>query len=312
MNSGNEHLKDTKNFHFTLTLTLSPTTMAGSFILGQAAFTDGTKSAKSLSSYMAKEKGPSHQEAIFLIINTKIYLTKIKDYTPRIIPLSKGLDKLENKSILLVTKDPSLPYRDALTKKDSPTEDIFNQIYTLTKLKHISRDPKKLTKLFKEFDIIVADNRVHKFLPDILGTRFYVKNKKIPYMVQMARPDKDAKLMKGKKSTKLKDDRCEPEYVRYQMKSIVRNASYIPSATGTCISVKIGYSNWKSEDILANANDVLKYLIEPKFLPVGGLLRTNKNLVSVHVKTSESISLPVFKPTEQKKDDDDYDSDLDF
>jgi ribosome biogenesis protein UTP30 len=286
--------------------------MVSSFILGQSALADGTKSAKSLASHIGKENGPTHHEAVYLIINTKIYLTKIKDYTPRIIPLSKGLDKLENKSVLLVTKDPSLPYRDALTKKDSPTEDVFNQIYTLTKLKHISKDPKKLTKLFKEFDIIVADNRVHKFLPDILGARFYVKNKKIPFMVQMAKPDKDARLSKGKKSTKLKDDRCEPEYVRYQMKSIVRNASYVPSATGTCISVKIGYSDWKPEELLTNANDVIKYLVEPKFLPVGGLLRTPKNLVSVHIKTSESISLPIFKQKEDIKEEDDDDSDLDF
>lgn len=287
--------------------------MPSTFILGKEAFAEGKKSAKALSSHITKEKGAEHLEPIFLIINTKIYLTKVKDYTPRIIPLSKGLDKLENKSILLVTKDPSLPYRDALTKKDSPTEDVFNQIYTLTKLRHISKDPRKLTNLFKEFDIIVADNRVHKFLPDILGARFYVKNKKIPYMVQMAKPDKDAKLVKGKKSAKLKDDRCEPDYVRYQMKSIVRNTSYIPSATGTCISIKIGYSNWKPEEIMTNANDVLKYLIEPKFQPVGGLLRTTKNLVSIHIKTSESISLPVLqKEVEKENEEDDDDSDLDF
>lgn len=286
--------------------------MSSPFILGSNALFDGKKSVKSLSNHISQEKGQNHHEAIYLIINTKIYLTKTKDYTPRIIPLSKGLDKLETKSVLLITKDPSVPYREALTKKNSPTEDVFNQIYTLTKLKLLSKDPKKLSKIFKEFDLIVADNRVHKFLPTILGARFYVKNKKIPFMVQMSKPDKDAKLVKGKKSTKLKDDRCEPEYVRYQMKSIVRNTSYIPPANGTCISIKVGYTDWKAQEVLTNIDDVLSYLIDSKFQPVGGLLRTPKNLVSVHVKTSESISLPIFKQEEIKGDEDEYDSDLDF
>lgn len=286
--------------------------MNSSFILGNDSKIESVKAIKSLVKHSILEKGKDHKQAIYLIINTKVQLTRVKDYTPRIIPLTNKLDKLDEKSILLITKDPSTPYRTLLTEKNSPTEDVFNQIYTLTKLKSISKDPKKLYKLFKEFDIIVADNRVHKFLPEVLGAQFYVKNKKIPFMVQMAKPDPNAQLTKGKKSHKLKDDRCEPHYVKNQMKAIARNTSYIPPANGNCLSIKVAYSNWKTEDILTNINDVLQYLIDPKYLPVGGLMKSVKNLHSAHIKTSESIGMPIYKQKEKVEVEEEDNSDFDF
>ncbi|KAK7681255.1 hypothetical protein QCA50_015642 [Cerrena zonata] len=158
-------------------------TGSSKFILGRSAEKTGKKSIQGKISYIKK-----------------------KDYTPRVIPVTHKLDKLENKSILLITKDPSTPYRKALTEKDSPTEDVFNRIYTLTKVKLIAANPKNCVRLYKEYDIVVADHRVHKFLPNILGATFYEKNHKVPFMVQMARPSADANLVKGKKSTKLKDE----------------------------------------------------------------------------------------------------------
>ncbi|KAK6203175.1 ribosomal protein L1/ribosomal biogenesis protein [Scheffersomyces amazonensis] len=280
-----------------------------SFILGDKSYAQGKKSLKALKNQF------SNPTTIYLSINIKITIVRTKDYTPRIIPITHKLDKVENKSVLLITKDPSTPYRDALTAKDSPTEDVFNQIFTLTKLKSIARDPKKVYKLFKEYDIVVADNRVHKFLPTILGGQFYIKNKKVPYMIQMAKPsaESQAQLVRGKKSTKLKDDRCEPKYVKQQMKAIVGNTSYIPSSSGNCLFIRVGSTEWPIEHILHNINDVLQYLIDTKYGPVGGVLKSIDNLGNIHIKTSESISLPLYTPTEITNDDEDDDnSDYDF
>ncbi|ODV79829.1 uncharacterized protein CANTADRAFT_10679 [Suhomyces tanzawaensis NRRL Y-17324] len=285
--------------------------MSGEFILGPDAYKAGRKSLKSLVSHSRDQNGPDAHEPVFVIINTKIQLAKAKDYTPRIIPITHKLSKLETKSVLLVTKDPSTPYRDALQKKESPTEDVFNQIYTLAKLKSLSRDPKKLYKLFKEFDIVVSDHRVHKFLPNILGSTFYVKNKKVPFMIQMAKPDPDAKLTVGKKSTKLKDDRCEPKYVRAQMKAIVGNTYFIPPVNGNCLSIKVGYTSFSDKELIQNIDDVLQYLVQEKFQPVGGLLRSTSNIGGVYVKTGDSISLPVLV-AEKKEEEEEADSDFDF
>lgn len=262
------------------------------FCLGKDAEKEASRAVAALVAHSSGKEAP---EPIYLILNTTKPMVRKKDYTPRIIPLTNRIDKIQNKSVLLITKDPSTPYRQPLTEKDSPTEDVFNQIYTLTKVKTLAKDPRKLTAMFKEFDIIVADNRVHKFLPDILGPQFYVKNKKIPFMVQMARPsaESQAQLAKSKNSTKLKDDRCEPKYVHAQMRAIARNTYFLPSALGTCTSIVVGKTNMNASEIVANIHDTIYYLVDPKKLPVGGLLGSTKNIVSVHVKTSESVSMPI-------------------
>lgn len=288
--------------------------MPGLFILGDAAQTEGKKSLQGLIHHIKKEKGANNHEPIFVVISSKVTYIKDKDYTPRIIPVTHKLEKVENKSVLLVTKDPSTPYRIPLTEKDSPTEDVFNQIYTLNKLKLVTKSPKQLYKLFKEFDIVVADDRIHKFLPGILKAQFYEKNKKVPYMIQMARPaPPEIEVINKKKVIVKKDERCEPKYVKAQMKSIVGFPSYIAPANGTSVTIKVGFTDWTVDKLIDNIDDVLKYLIEPKFAPVGGILKSLDNVVSVHVKTSESVSLPVLQAStiENKSDDDNY-SDFDF
>ncbi|ODV65496.1 ribosomal protein L1 [Hyphopichia burtonii NRRL Y-1933] len=287
-------------------------TGSSKFILGRSAEKTGKKSIQGLVNHIAKEKGSSHHEPIYIVINSKISYIKKKDYTPRVIPVTHKLDKLENKSILLITKDPSTPYRKALTEKDSPTEDVFNRIYTLTKVKLIAANPKNCVRLYKEYDIVVADHRVHKFLPNILGATFYEKNHKVPFMVQMARPSADANLVKGKKSTKLKDENCDPKYVRNQLKSIVGNVSFNPPANGTCATIKVGFSDWDTRHIMTNIHDVVDYLTNAKFAPVGGLLRSLDNIISAHLKTSESASLPFMEIKENKESDKEDYSDFDF
>ncbi|EGW33053.1 uncharacterized protein SPAPADRAFT_137812 [Spathaspora passalidarum NRRL Y-27907] len=280
------------------------------FLLGKDVYSQGKKSLKSLCKHQQTLANPI--VPIFLIIDIKINLVRNKDYIPRIIPLTHKLDEPGNKSIVLITKDPSTAYRNTLTAKDCPTEDTFNQILSLTKLKSFAKDPRKLTRLFKENDIIVADNRVHKFLPNILGATFYVKNKKVPFMVQMAKPSATAQLVKSKKSNKLKDERCDPKYVYKQIESIVGNTSYIPSDNGTCLSFKIGYTNWEESDLLANINDIISYMTDAKYLPVGGTLKNVSNIGSVHVKTGESVSLPVVTASAEEATGDDQDDDSDF
>lgn len=281
-----------------------------SFALGEDARQKGLRSVRALISHVSLKSDRSSEEPIYVIITSKTPLARKKEYVPRIIQLTHKLDELTNKSILLVTKDPSTPYRQPLTEKGSPTEDTFNQIYTLTKLKSLAKDPKKITKCFREFDIVVADNRVHKFLPHILGGQFYIKNKKLPFMVQMARPDPRAALTKTQ-NNKLKDDRCEPKYVQKQMRAIAENTFFHLTSKGNCMSIKVGYTSWKPQQVIDNINDVLSYLTDTKYAPVGGQLKQT-NIHSIVVKTSESISLPVVEAeiAEQKEEDDD--SDFDF
>lgn len=275
------------------------------FKLGTPLLNDTKKSVKALKAHILNES--QSPQPVYFTINVKRPLAKLKDYTPRVIPITNALDKLENKSVLLVTKDPSTPYRNLLTEKDSPTEDVFNQIFTLTKLKRMALNHRKISNLFKEFDVVVADHRVHKFLPEILGVQFYQRNKKLPFVIQMAPPDPNAKLVKTSKSHKLKDERCEPKYVKGQMNSIAKNTFCIIPANGTFMSIKIGYSDWNTDKLITNINDVLVYLLEKRY-PSGGFL-TKSMIESIHIKTSESISLPIYKYVEEPESESDTDLD---
>lgn len=284
------------------------------FKLGSEAHANGTKAVRALhafSSSLSTALAPPG-EPLYLIIDVTHPLVTLKDYIPRIIPVPHPLGSLDNSSVLLITKDPSTPYRRALSDPRAPTATVFNNICTLTKVRALVKDTNKAKKLFKENDLVVADVRVHKFLPGILGARFYIKNKKIPYMIQMARPRHDAELVKGKHLQKLKDERCEPKYVYKQLQHIARGATFIPPANGTCLSIKIGFSGWPVENVMENINTVITYLTDEKHRPVGGIIREMSHIKSVHLKTSGSASMPLIASSLLKKEEEEIDSDFDF
>lgn len=282
-----------------------------SFLLGDEARENAKRSIKALRAHTLKkheellfqaEEAPSEAakiapatEPVHLVLNTKIHLVKTKDYTPRIIPITHKLSKIDGKSIALIARDGS--YRQPLTEKGSPTEDLFNDIIPYVKAKLMGNNPKSLLRLFKENDIIVGDARIYKHLPDILKAQFYAKNKKVPFKILMALP------VPGKKTHGRTDQLCEPKYVRAQLKSIVGNTSFIPPAGGTCVSIVVGYTDWKVSEILTNINDVISYLVEEKYRPVGGLLHSVDNLHSVLIRTKHSVALPVLKKKEQEQEE---------
>lgn len=276
-----------------------------SFLLGNDAREEAKRSIKGLVAHVrnSAEDPAHHHEPLYLVLNTKIFLVKEKDYTPRIIPVTHKLHKIDEKTILLIARD--LSYREEFTKKDLPTEDLFHQIIPFQKIKLIAHSQKGLLRLFKENDIVLADNRVHSKLPDILGAQFYGKNKKVPFKVQMAKP------LPGRRTQGKVDQLCDPKYVRGQIKAILGNTYFIPPANGNCIHIVIGYLDWKVSEILTNINDVISYLIDDKYLPVGGLLHKVENLHSVLIKTSTSVALPIMKKREEKAEESDL-SDLDF
>ncbi|KAI5966218.1 uncharacterized protein KGF55_000527 [Candida pseudojiufengensis] len=287
--------------------------MSADFILGPHALSQTKKSLKALNSHQKVDENSS-SSPIYLTINIKIKLIKQKDYKSRIIPLTYKVDKVENKSILLITKDPSNVYREALIQKDSPTEDSFNEIISLKKLKSLSKNSKNLIKLYKENDLIVCDFRIFKFLPDILGSIFYLKNKKIPFMIQMNKPNPNIQLPKSRQG-KIKDNQCDPRYVQLQLESIIGNTSFIPTSnSGDVINLKIGYTNWSLEKLIRNINDIISYLIDEKFKPLGGILNLEQ-LGNIHVKCNDSISLPVLITNDENgnlDESNDNDSDFDF
>lgn len=275
------------------------------FLLGDEAREEAKKSIKGLVAH-AKASDEDHHSALYLVINTKIHLVKENDHTPRIIPLTHKLHKIDERTICLITNDPVNFYKDELQKKGLPTEDLFRQIISFTKAKLFGHSKKALVRLYKENEVILADARIYKKLPDVLGPQFYARNKKVPYIIQMAKPEPGIRTH-GKREL-----RVDPKYVRNQVKAITGNTSYIPPAGGFCFHVVVGYTDWKTLEILTNINDVILYFVDETYKPVGGLLGKLSNLHSVLIRPSDSIAMPVMKKKEEAAEEDESGSEFDF
>ncbi|VEU21363.1 DEKNAAC102790 [Brettanomyces naardenensis] len=254
--------------------------------------TESLKAVKALQEHLQLEEGSQHQP-VYLVIDTKSPTAQEKQFTPRIIPLPNRIGKVGDQKIFLVTKDPVSHYREPIAKKGSPTEDSFGSIVAFQKFRSIVHSRKSAAKLYHDNDLILIDHRLHKLLPPLLrGTIFEKSNKKYPIMLQMARPSMDAKLVQSKKSTKMKDERVDPEYIQKQVRMICRSTTFVPSK-GSCISIIVGYSDMSTEKLVENIDSVLEYLTDVKFAPVGGIIKGMDRISDLHVKLAESVTLPI-------------------
>lgn len=282
----------------TTTTASKPQASPVNFPLGSASERDAVRSLRSLIAHLKSEnKGTIPHEPIQLLLNSQSPLISKKDYVPRIIPIPNRLARISEMQILIITKDPAVIVRDELTKKGSVTEDLIKEILPLKKLRRIAGNKKSLINLFQDYDLILCDVRVQHLLPDILGEMFYKKNKKLPFAIQIFKPtDEDLKKKRHERV-----DRCEAEYVKQQIKSIVKNTSYLPNSD-TTISVKLGYADMKVLDLMNNMAAIVEFLRNEKFKEVNGGVFNKKNpLVSIFVKTSDSAALPVYKNAKIKE-----------
>lgn len=254
------------------------------------------KSLESLIAICSTDPKLANDKDIQIVINTARKMGIPKDYVPRIIPLQFcKLNKPRDLRILLITKDPSTIYRDAITK-DEPLNELIKEIITVKGIKRRFRGA-KLNQLYAEFDLIVADYRVHHLLPKVLGTRFFHGSKKLPFMIRMS------KQVKVKRQQMAEE--CDTSYIRAQLKSICKNAHYLAN-DDNCLNVKIGQIGKQTVDeMLYNVIDIVEFLTDKDKKPQGGVIKGG--IDSIYVKTSNSASLPLYEKGEEAAASDDDD-----
>ena len=260
-----------------------------SFPLGKKTLEDTKKSLESLIAHEIKQ-GNSGHEFVYLVINTERPFTKVRDHTPRIVPIPNRLSRISERSVLLITKDPSTPYRDPLTRAKSPTEDLFKDIMPLKKVKTLTRSTKSAKNMLSEYDLILADHRIHHLLPDIMGEVFYRAHKRVPFVVQLAQISEEDMKKPLKRQERV--ERCDAQYVLKQMRSIAKNTYYFPSRDAQIV-LKVGYIDTEPEKLCQNIGAVIEFLHNEKFLPSGGVLKKNP-MKELFVKTNNSASLPIW------------------
>ena len=162
-------------------------------------------------------------------------------------------------SVCLIVKDPLEE-----SKKRIPEIPCLQYVDSVKGLnnKHKPFEAKRM--LCASHDLFLADERVLPCLPKILGKVFFNK-KKIPVAVDLQAKNVGEEIEKAISST------------------------YMHLSSGPCVSIKIGTISQDTKSILDNLEAVIHQL--DKKLPEGGL----QNIRAISLKTSESISLPVFE-----------------
>jgi ribosome biogenesis protein UTP30 len=167
----------------------------------------------------------------------------------------------KSSSVTLFVKDPQREYKDLL---ETSNIKFISRVVGLDKLrnKHKTFEAKRL--LMKESELFLVDDRVMTEVGKALGKQFR-EAKKQPVTVSLVRKDLKGELERAVAST------------------------YLTINTGTSLSIKIGTTALHSPtELYDNLIALLPQLAVR--LPHGGF----ENVQSLHIKTSTSVSLPIY------------------
>merc|ERR1719273_2870416 len=139
----------------------------------------------------------------------------------------------------------------------------ITQVISLRELKVEYKQYEAKTQLCHRFDLILADARIIRLLPQFLGKPFY-KRKKLPIQV-----DLNCKDLKG------------------EMDRALNTVTLPLKHQGSCSSVSVGYSSLSKEQLSENTLTVLRTVVDK--YPGGW-----PNVRSVYVKSQSTPSLPLY------------------
>ncbi|GAA5972802.1 hypothetical protein JCM11641_003947 [Rhodosporidiobolus odoratus] len=202
------------------------------------------------------------EEKVFLVVGLKS-APKREVHKPVRIPVPHPVLDPRQSPVTLFVKDPQRHFKDAL-----PAANIkfIERVVGLEKLrtKHKTFEAKRV--LLKEAEMFLVDDRVVVEVGKCLG-KMWRDAKKQPIAVALQRKDLKAELERAISST------------------------YMNVGTGTSLSIKIGTTSLHSPaQLLANLQSILPYVATR----IPNTPQTFSNILSLHLKTSTSTSLPIY------------------
>ncbi|KAJ3026945.1 UNVERIFIED_CONTAM: hypothetical protein HDU68_004792 [Siphonaria sp. JEL0065] len=203
-----------------------------------------------------EDADPVSGKFFWLIVSTKKMPSSIK-IKPVKIPIMHSITA-KNAEVCLFTKDPQKDYKDLLEEKGIKIEKVIG----VSKLKANYHSYEAKRQLCDSFDMFLTDDRIVSLLPPLLGKTFFAR-KRHPVPVNL----------------KAKNVATEIE------KAI--SGTYLHLNKGLCNSVKIGTTNQSETKVVDNIYFALETIVArvPGKWP---------NIQSIHVKLSDSVSLPLY------------------
>lgn len=183
----------------------------------------------------------------------------IKPQCLRVSHAWKTASSEESLQVCLITKDPHDEYKKKVREMGLKA---VTKVMSVSKLRKNYVPYEARRKLCAAYDVFLADNRVLPLLPKLLGKKFFGA-KKTPIVVDLVKEDMKTELTTAIEST------------------------YLHLTTGPCSTVKIGQSHQGTTMLVENGLDVIKQVVER--IPHGW-----DNINSIHVKSFDSLALPVY------------------
>ncbi|ELU38134.1 ribosomal l1p/L10e family domain-containing protein [Rhizoctonia solani AG-1 IA] len=200
----------------------------------------------------------AREEVVWLNVGVKKAYPE-KKLKPFSIPLARPIIDPRTTSICLITKDPQREYKDLLAAQNVK---FVSRVVGVTKLKGKFKPFEARRQLMKDHGIFLVDERVVPMMPKLLGKIFF-KAKKQPVPVNLQKKDVKSELERAVSST------------------------YMHQNQGTCTAIKIAPTTFTSSQVLENLTTALPEIVKRI---QGGW----ENVQSLHIKTSGSVSLPIW------------------
>jgi ribosome biogenesis protein UTP30 len=225
-----------------------------------------------------KDDPNENAETIWLIAAMKKKITDKQKLKPASIRLPHALINLSttaSTTVCLIVKDPQRPYKDMVSTAGLNT--TVTKVIGYSKLRTKIKSLQSRLQLCDSHKAFLADNRITALLPNVLGPDFYRKPSKVPIPVNLT----------GKQKT--------AENIKIQITKAL-SSTYFHLAPAENTSIRIGLSSFTPEQVAENIEKVVDQLTEN----IPGKWR---GLRSLHIKTANSASLPIYMATETHADE---------
>ncbi|GAA5820876.1 hypothetical protein JCM11251_001855 [Rhodosporidiobolus azoricus] len=202
------------------------------------------------------------EEKVFLVVGLKTP-PKREVHKPMRIPVPHPVLNPRDSPVTLFVKDPQRHYKDLLPELKI---NFISRVVGLEKLRNKHKTFEAKRQLLKEADLFLVDDRVMVETGKCLG-KMWRDAKKQPIPVALQRKDLKAELERAIAST------------------------YLNVGTGTSLSIKLGTTSLHTpSELLANLRAVLPYIASR----IPNAPQTFSNILSLHLKTTTSTSLPIY------------------
>jgi len=256
---------------------------------------------------------------LWLIITAKRHILDSNRLKPGTIPLPHPYNTATESRICLITADPPESSRRAykeLVKHPKFPADLsasIGKVIKVSSLRAKFKSFESLRKLYAEYDIFFADDRVIKMLPQILGKTFYKNTTKRPIPVSLTgkekwgkKKDKQPKVHKitqREKGAPGPDTVGDPADVGADIRKAL-NSALVHLSQSPTTAVRVAHSGWKPDMVADNIEAVVEGLVQ-RFIP-----KQWQNVKSIHIKGPNTAALPIWLADELWQDEKDILDDI--